>query len=121
MANRPAVRPARTGVDASPGNGVEQDIAGHIFSASATLVGVCLTVIGLFRISDRLKDVSNVGDVLVALDALAFLCSCLLSYSSLRAHRAERRHVLERTADTIFLAALGLMAIACGLIAYEFV
>jgi hypothetical protein len=100
---------------------IEEDIAVHIFTASAALVGVCLTVIGLFRITDRLKDVSNVGQGLLAVDALAFLASCVLSYSALRTRRRRRRHTVERIADTVFLAALGLMAIACSLIAYEFV
>jgi hypothetical protein len=120
--SRDALRRVEAAIEPpSRGNVSEREIAGHIFAASATLVGVCLTVIGLFRISDRLKDVSNVGDVLVAIDALGFLCSCFLSYSALRAHRVERRHRLERIADTIFLTALGVMVVACGLIAYEFV
>ncbi len=98
-----------------------EDISVHIFTASAALVGVCLTVIGLFRISDRLKDVSNVGQALLAFDALAFLASCVLSYHALKTRHRKRRHTVEWVADMIFLAALGLMAIACGLIAYELV
>lgn len=100
---------------------IEEDIAVHIFTASAALVGVCLTVIGLFRISDRLKDVSNVGQALLAVDALAFLASCVLSYNALKTRRRKRRHTVERIADTVFLTALALMAIACSLIAYELV
>ncbi len=100
---------------------VEEDIAVHIFTASAALVGVCLTVIGLFRISDRLKDVTNVGQALLAVDALAFLASCVLSYNALKTRRLRRRRRVERIADLVFLAALGVMAIACSLIAYEFV
>jgi hypothetical protein len=100
---------------------IEEDIAVHIFTASAALVGVCLTVIGLFRISDRLRDVSNLGQALLAVDALAFLASCVLSYNALKTRRQRRRHTVERIADIVFLAALGLMAIACSLIAYELV
>ncbi|MBI3607415.1 MAG: hypothetical protein HY207_05555 [Nitrospirae bacterium] len=100
---------------------IEEDIAVHIFTASAALVGVCLTVIGLFRISDRLKDVSNVGQAFLALDALAFLVSCVLSYHALKTRRRKRQHKVESLADIVFLVALGMMAVACSLIAYELV
>ena len=48
--------------------GREQNISNHIFSASVTMVGVCLTAIGLFRISYRLKSINTVADELLALD-----------------------------------------------------
>ena len=35
----------------------ENAIAGHIFSVSASLVGVCMTVIGIFQLSERLQKV----------------------------------------------------------------
>jgi len=100
---------------------LDEDIAAHIFTVSAALVGVCLTVIGLFRISDRLQDVSNLGQMLLSIDAGAFLVSCMLSYVVLRSRRRKPQHRIEQVADGIFLAALLLMAAICGLIAYEFV
>ena len=74
---------------------VEHDIAVHIFTASAALVGVCLTVLGLFRISDKLRNVGGVGNELVAVDAVFFLGSCIVSYLELvsqpRANRVAGR------------------------------
>ena len=62
---------------------VEFDIIIHIFSVSATLVGVCLTVIGIFIMSRRLSHVKSFGEELLALDALLFLATCIqLVYSS---------------------------------------
>ncbi len=98
---------------------LEENISIHIFSASATMVGVCLTAIGLFRVMEELRKVNGVADNLLALDALAFLFCCLLSYGSLRLRDAERRQKTERLADIIFLVALSVMAIIAGLIAYE--
>lgn len=100
---------------------LEEDISVHIFTASAGMVGVCLTVIGLLRITSKLKNLSTIGDELMAVDALALLTSCLLAYVALRIRRQQRRYDIERVADVIFLIALSLMVVICGLIAYEMV
>ena len=44
----------------------ETDLTIHIFSVSAALVGVCLTVIGIFVISHRLSHVRSFGEKLLA-------------------------------------------------------
>ncbi len=100
---------------------VEVDITIHIFAVSATLVGVCLTVISLFIISRKLSHVKSLGEKLLAFDALLFLVSCILSYSALRARKRSRRHRIERTSEEVFFAALALMAITCVFIVYELI
>lgn len=97
---------------------LEEDISIHIFSTSAAMVGVCLTVIGIFQIGS-LKAIGSFSDNILAIDALAFLFSCILSYIVLRTRNPIRRDLLERIADSTFIAALGLMAVVCILIAYE--
>ncbi len=99
----------------------ETDLTIHIFSVSAALVGVCLTVIGIFVISHRLSHVRSFGEKLLAVDALTFLSSCLLSYFSLRMRRKQRQHLLERLAEEIFFVGLVMMAGICFLVVYEFV
>jgi hypothetical protein len=101
--------------------GLEDDISIHIFTVSAAMVGVCLTVIGLFRVVTELNNVSSVADNLLAAEALAFLVSCVLSYVALRTRGREHKHLVEKVADGIFLTALLLMVFICGLIAYELV
>ena len=96
-------------------------IAIHIFSVSAALVGVCLTVIGIFRAVGELKSFSTLGDNILAIDALIFLASCIFAYSSLRSHNEIKRHKLERIADILFIFGLSLMAIVCAIIAYTFI
>ncbi|MBI3320653.1 MAG: hypothetical protein HYZ91_00090 [Candidatus Omnitrophica bacterium] len=85
------------------------------------MVGVCLTVIGLFRISDRLHHVSGIGDECLAIDALVFLAACLLAYVALRTRRRQRRYRVERVADWLFLSGLCLMAVVCALLVSELV
>lgn len=98
---------------------IDVDITIHVFTVSATLVGVCLTVIGVFIMSRRLSHVRSFGEELVAVDALVFLVSCVLSYAALKMRRAGRRRRLERLGEEVFFAALALMGFICGFIIYE--
>jgi hypothetical protein len=97
----------------------ERELSAHIFSVSAQLVGICLTVLGLFRVMIRLKAAGRVADNLLAFDAIAFLGACVFSYASLHSRGRRRRRALERVADVCFGAALVLMTAVCVIIAWE--
>ena len=98
---------------------VEFDLSIHIFTVSATLVGVCLTVIGIMRHLDRRAQ--QYGQELLALDAFLFLICCLLSYLGLKARLGRHKRLWTSIADNLFMGALSLMVLICGLIVYEFV
>jgi len=100
---------------------VEFDITIHIFTVSATLVGVCLTVIGIFIMSRRLTHVKSYGEELLALDALLFLVSCIMSYSALRKRHQGRQLRVEKIAEEVFFVALAFMTFICVFIVYEFI
>lgn len=104
--------------DEPPPRGLEPDICVHIFTASAGLVGICLTVIGLIRVIIASHPIDTLVDDLLALDAVIFLCSCLLSYWAMRTRSLRRMHRVERFADGFFLTGLSLMVLACGFITY---
>lgn len=110
--------PQITGCEPTPET-IEVDITIHVFTVSATLVGVCLTVIGIFFMSRRLSHIKSFGEMLIAFDSLLFLVSCFLSYTALRMRRIERRHRQERLAEEVFFAALVFMVFICGFIIYE--
>jgi hypothetical protein len=97
----------------------DTDLCIHIFSVSAAMVGVCLTVIGIFQIG-TLKALNSIGDNILAVDALLFLSSCAIAYVALRSEQ-NTRQMLEKIADAVFLIALALMAVVCVLIAYTFI
>lgn len=97
---------------------LEADLCIHIFTASAALVGVCLTVIGLIHIVTATTKVGTIGDDMLAADATLFMVSCLLSYWALRSRSSRRMHRLERIADAIFLSGLLLMTVVCGVITW---
>lgn len=100
-------------------NHLEEDISIHLFTVSAAMVGVCLTVIGLIRVVITLGKIDTITDDLLALDALLFVIACLLSYSALRSRTKRRMHRVEKLADTIFIAAMLLMTGICVLITYS--
>lgn len=59
---------------------LETDVSVHVFSVSAAMVGVCLTVIGIIRVSLTLNaGYSTLADDLLALDAFCFMGACMLS------------------------------------------
>lgn len=97
---------------------LEADICVHIFTVSAGMVGVCLTVIGILRVVITARKIDSVADDLLAIDAVLFLVSCLLSYWALRTRSIRRMHRVERCADSIFLLALLFMVVICGFITY---
>ncbi len=104
-----------------PEKGLEEDISIHIFETSATMVGVCLTVIGLFRLILQLNSISTWADDLLCIDAMLFLSACGLAYWALRTRSVMRRHLAEKIADVIFLLALTLMTGVCAFVTYTFV
>src|SRR3954466_9579295 len=83
----------------SPRTRLEEDICIHVFTVSAALVGVCLTVIAVLRIVTTASKVDTIADDLVAFDSALFLVSCLSSYWALRTRSTRRLHRVERFAD----------------------
>jgi hypothetical protein len=97
---------------------LEQDICIHIFSVSAAMVGVCLTVVGLIRVIITLRKADTAADDLLAADAFLFLIACVSSYWALRTRQRSRMYRVVRFADVVFLLALLLMVVVCGYITY---
>lgn len=88
----------------------------HILPTSATLVGVCMTVVSVVK----LMHPGGIGvfiDKLLALDTVLFLASAILSFISMRVPALERR--LESTAELLFVVALGLVAVAAVILSFE--
>ena len=97
---------------------LEQDVCVHVFTVSAGMVGVCLTVIGLVRIVISFQKIDTIADDLLAADALLFLTSCLSAYWALRTRNARRMHRVEQFADSVFILAMILMVCICGFITF---
>jgi hypothetical protein len=110
--------PALTPTERDERKRLDDDICVHIFTASAAMVGVCLTVTGIIRVVISLRQSDLFADDLLAVNALLYLASCLLSYWALRTRSVLRNYRLERAADIVFTVALTLTAVNCGYITW---
>ena len=93
-------------------------IANHILPTSATMTGVCVTVISIVRLTEATRHVSTIIDSAFALTGLVFLISCFLSYISMRSVRFNGR--LEKYADVFFMIGLSMTVMGGFMLALEF-
>jgi len=116
--SKPAAVPPPPERDDSPAPSLDVDLSVHVFTVSATMVGVCLTAIGLIRVVVTIRHMETLVDDLIAMNALLFVISGLLSYWAMRSHRIGRPPVVEAIAEKVFLGAMVLTGIACLALVY---
>lgn len=80
------------------------------------MIGVCMTVISIVKLV-HLSGIGVVIDRVLATDSIIFLLSAMLSFSSMQRNEDAAR--LERWAEATFLVALGLVAVAALILAFE--
>ena len=93
-----------------------KNTAHHILPVAATMVGVCMTVISLVQLVPK-NAVSSWVDEILAIDALVFLGSTILSYWTLR--HEQQAEKLEIIADRLFLVGLSVMGLVSVLVAFD--
>ncbi|TBR36718.1 hypothetical protein EYV96_12430 [Dyella terrae] len=101
--------------DKSP---LDHDISTHIFTTSAAMVGVCITVIGILRVIIAIRQADLIEDDMFAVNAMLYLVTCLMSYWSLRTRSVRRLHRLERISDTLFLVSLAMTTVNAGFLTW---
>ncbi|NML47505.1 hypothetical protein HHL11_27395 [Ramlibacter sp. G-1-2-2] len=108
--------PIRTAADRADDERVApHGLSAHILPTSATMVGVCMTVLSIGHLSPR-GDLREVLDKLLAADALVFLVSASLSFLSMRSREFGARY--ESRAEAVFLGALGVLALVAVVLAF---
>jgi hypothetical protein len=95
----------------SPASG----LSAHILPTSATMIGVCMTVMSIGHLGPH-DGARLLIDRLLALGALVFLASALLSFISMRSRRSGAR--LEAWGETVFIVGLGLLALGAVALAF---
>jgi hypothetical protein len=91
-------------------------ISNHILPTASNMVGVCMMVISVMQLLPK-NSVSPWTDRILAINSLFFLASAMLSYRSLRT--AGGSESMEKYADWLFLAGLGIMVLAGILVSFE--
>ena len=94
----------------------ESILSSHILPVSATMVGVCMTVISVIQLAPK-NSISSWADEILAIDSLTFLASTMLSYWSVR-HKNDMLKI-ERYADRFFIVGMLMMVSVSFLVAFE--
>ncbi len=96
---------------------IDNTISEHILPTSATMVGVCMTVISILKLS---ANSSNTwADEILAVDSLLFIMSAIFSYVSIRNQLEESKY--EDWADKLFIFGLVVMTFACFIVVFTVV
>lgn len=91
------------------------NLSNHILPNSATLVGVCITVISIIK-GMHVGYAGQIIDKMLAIDSIIFMVSTACSYLSMRIARLSVR--LEKWADNLFM--FGLIIMAAGTVGLAF-
>ena len=97
---------------------LDEDMSVHILTTSAVMLGVCMTVVGVLHVLTVMSKVDTLGDDLLSVNSMIYLCACLSAYWALRTRRRKRNAVLEHVADVLFLVGLVVSTIATGFITW---
>ena len=100
---------------AAPAVGETAGLSAHILPTSATMIGVCMTVLSIGRVGAG-ANWHMLIDKALAVDALIFLLSAFLSFAAMRATISGRRY--ERRAEAVFLFGLGLLVVVALSLAF---
>lgn len=84
----------------------KKDIARYVFSGSTTMIGVCITVIALFKITNT--GMKTYADEILSIDTLFFILAAYMSYLVLRSPKNQH---LEKLADVLFFTGMSIMMI----------
>jgi hypothetical protein len=96
-----------------------ESLASHILPVSGTMIGVCVTLIGLVKLADARHGSSHVNEY-AAMAAVTLLASALTSYLSIPySNRTKLSFQIERMADMIFLCGLIGITLVATLFAYQ--
>jgi hypothetical protein len=119
IANR-SLRPVARSPDMIPDQAVDRDntraISLHVLPTAATMIGVCMTVITIVKLTPP-GPFRHIADRLLGIDGTLFLTSVAFSYGSLRSLRHAL--ALERLGDYAFLAGLAMMSVVGIIVAFE--
>jgi hypothetical protein len=97
----------------------KERLSNHILPNASTMIGVCVTAVGLVKVAEAHIGPSSV-DNYCASAGVVFLISAFCSYAALRSAEGSRAAmVLERIADICFMLGLFGLTLITLLFAYE--
>jgi hypothetical protein len=98
---------------------LDDHIYTQILASSSLKVGMCLTLLGVLRVVEGVKNVRTLGDELLAVNAAGFLLAAALSYLALKETDEARKLQKGKLGDWIFSGSLAFLVAICILLAVE--
>ena len=90
----------------------------HLLSVSATLSGLCITVVALMNAFDKKVATATIVDDMFAICALLFLICMYLIFTALRISKPSLVVQLIKLIDVLFLLAMTFMTLAGFVMVY---
>ena len=90
----------------------------HLLSVSATLSGLCITVVALMNAFAKQITTVSVVDDIFAICALLFLICMYLVFTALRINNNSKLNKLVNVIDFLFLLAMTIMTLAGFVMVY---
>ena len=81
----------------------DNQLSRHILPTSGAMLGVCMTVISIVKLTQANQGIGYWVDDILAADAIIFLASAIISYLSIRSN--SKKVYFEDIADKFFMAA----------------
>jgi len=101
---------------------MKDHLSGHILMNSATMAGVCMTVLALTKVLEKQTHMHTYVGEALTLNMVIFTSSALFSYISMR---QRARHKLaayyENLANIGFMLGLGVMTLCAVIFAVKFI
>lgn len=91
-----------------------KEIAHYVFSGSTTMIGVCITVIALFKVMNT--SLKTYADEILGIDTFFFIFAAFFSYLTLR---SEKNKHLEKIADLLFFAGMSILILVGVIIVFS--
>jgi hypothetical protein len=92
-----------------------------VFSVSAAMIGVCLTSIGLVKVVANGKEFQSLCDRFIVVDALLFGLSAWMAFRCMNGLIKGRVLPQQKVVDWVFLLALALMILICGVFTWDLI
>jgi hypothetical protein len=89
-----------------------KEIVSNILLGATTMVGVCITIIALFRVMN--VHVTTIADEILGVNTSLFITSALLAYAAMR----NKSRTLTKWADIFFFTGMVIMLIVGMVIVY---
>jgi hypothetical protein len=87
----------------------QRELLLRLLPMSASLAGLCIAAITLFRSNERLVRMESLADDMLAICAFLFLCATYMTFWALRTRKPVMVLRLSKAVDGTFLAALTML------------